>query len=101
VRYVPPEEKAEPEPPKPPRGPVRRLTSAQRQQYRGRPSWNGKPKRDWDGLELPTAQQVTHELPLCWAFEPWGRATDTADSGVAAQGGSTNDELPPEREGRQ
>jgi hypothetical protein len=53
VLYVPVAEKARPEPPKPPRKPARRLTPAQRKQYRGRPSWNGKPKRDWDGPELP------------------------------------------------
>jgi hypothetical protein len=53
VRYVPTEEKGKPEPPKPPRKPARRLTLAQRKLYAGRPIWNGKPKRDWDGPELP------------------------------------------------
>jgi hypothetical protein len=54
VRYVPADEKAEPEPPKPPRKPSRRLTAAEREQYKGRPSWNDKPKRDWAGPDLPT-----------------------------------------------
>jgi hypothetical protein len=53
VRHEPGEEKAKPEPPKPPRKPSRRLSAAERAQTAGRPSWNGKPKRDWDGPELP------------------------------------------------
>jgi hypothetical protein len=53
VRYVPADEKAHPEPPKPPRKPSRRLTASQRAHYKGRPSWNGQPKRDWDGPDLP------------------------------------------------
>jgi hypothetical protein len=53
VRHVPPQEKRRPEPPKPARKPARRLTPAQKQRYAGRPSWNGRPKRDWDGPELP------------------------------------------------
>jgi hypothetical protein len=72
VRFVPPEEKARPEPPKPPRKPARRLTPAQRRQFRGRPSWNGKPKRDWDGYELPPPGSVPDATPLEWelgAFE--------------------------------
>ncbi len=53
VRYVPDDEKALPEPPKKPAKPARRLTPAQRRQYAGKPSWNGRPKRDWDGPDLP------------------------------------------------
>jgi hypothetical protein len=53
VQHVPPEEKAQPEPPKPPRKPSRRLSASERARYRGVPSWNGKPKRDWAGIELP------------------------------------------------
>jgi hypothetical protein len=53
VRYVPQEEKARPEPPKPPRRPTRRLSERERAIYAGKPSWNGKPKRGWDGPELP------------------------------------------------
>ena len=53
VRAVPPEEKAKPEPPKAARKPARRLTAAQRRLYAGRPSWNGQPKRDWEGPDLP------------------------------------------------
>ena len=53
VRYVPAEEKAQPEPPKKPRKPAKRLTAAERARTKGQPSWNGQPKRDWDGPELP------------------------------------------------
>jgi hypothetical protein len=53
VRHLPPEIKAEPEPPKPPRKPSRRLSAAERERYKGVPSWNGKPKRDWDGPDVP------------------------------------------------
>jgi len=53
VRYTPPEEKARPEPPKPPRKPSRRLSAAERAKTVGRPSWNGQPKRDWVGPDLP------------------------------------------------
>jgi hypothetical protein len=49
VRYTPAEEKARPEPPKPPR----RLSAAERAKTAGRPSWNGQPKRDWAGPDLP------------------------------------------------
>jgi hypothetical protein len=59
VRYVPPAVKAAPEPPKPPRQPTRRLTPAERAANRGRgPSWNGQPKRDWEGPILPPARDV-------------------------------------------
>ena len=65
VRYVPAAEKQQPEPPKKPRAPSRRLSAAQRQASRGRPSWNGLPKRDWDGPDLPPAPSRAHvaELP--------------------------------------
>jgi hypothetical protein len=53
VRHEPAEEKAKLEPPKPPRKPSRRLSAAERAQTAGRPSWNGKPKRDWNGPDLP------------------------------------------------
>ena len=53
VRYTPAEEKSKSEPPKPPRKPSRRLTAAERAKTAGRPSWNGQPKRDWSGPELP------------------------------------------------
>ena len=53
VQHVPAEEKAQPEPPKPPRKPSRRLSPEERVRTKGRPSWNGQPKRDWDGPDLP------------------------------------------------
>ncbi len=65
VRYTPADEKAKPEPPKPPRKPSRRLTPEQRAFYQGRPSWNGKPKRDWNGPDLPP--QGYADLPPSWA----------------------------------
>jgi hypothetical protein len=57
VRYTPAEEKARPEPPKPPRKHSRRLTAAERAKTAGRPSWNGQPKRDCTGPELPPRAQ--------------------------------------------
>ena len=59
VRYVPDDEKAKPEPPKKAAKPARRLSPAQRKLYAGRPSWNGKPKRDWDGPDLPARPEAT------------------------------------------
>jgi hypothetical protein len=53
VQCMPLEEKRRPEPPKPARKPSKRLTQRQRELYAGKPSWNGKPKRDWDGPTLP------------------------------------------------
>jgi hypothetical protein len=53
VRHEPPGEKARAEPPKPPRKPSRRLSTAERASTAGRPSWNGQPKRDWEGPDLP------------------------------------------------
>lgn len=53
IRYVPMDEKQRPEPPKPPRKPSRRLSAVEKERAHGRPSWNGKPKRDWDGPDLP------------------------------------------------
>src|SRR5262249_42253210 len=53
VQFVPPDEKIRPEPPKQPRKPSRHLSSAQRQVYQGKPSWNHQPKRDGHGPELP------------------------------------------------
>ena len=52
VRLTPGEEKARPEPPKPARKPSRRLSAAQKARLTG-PSWNGQPKRDWGGPDLP------------------------------------------------
>jgi hypothetical protein len=55
VQCVPPEVKQEAEPPKKPKKPARRLSPAQRTVYKGKPSWNHQPKRDWDGPDLPPA----------------------------------------------
>jgi hypothetical protein len=64
VQCVPPEEKTRLEPPKPPRKPARKLSPAQRSVYKGRPSWNHQPKRDWAGPELPpTVSADPHESP--------------------------------------
>ena len=59
VRCVSPEEKQQSEPPKPPAKPARRLSPGEKQRYAGRPSWNHKPKRDWDGPELPEGADHT------------------------------------------
>ncbi len=53
VRHVPSEEKRKAELPKKARKPSRRLSERERAIYKGKPSWNGKPMRDWDGPELP------------------------------------------------
>jgi len=53
VRHLPLEEKRRPEPPKKPRKPAKRLSPRQREMYAGKPSWNGKPKRDWEGPTIP------------------------------------------------
>ena len=37
-----------------------RLSANQRRLYEGRPSWNGKTKRDWAGLDLP---ELKWEMP--------------------------------------
>jgi hypothetical protein len=55
IQHVPNELKERAEPPKPPRRPSRRLSAAQRAQQKG-PSWNGQPKHDWDGPNLPPSQ---------------------------------------------
>jgi hypothetical protein len=55
VLHVPAQEKGASEPPPKPRLPSRRLSRAQRAVYAGKPSWNGKPKRGWDGPNLPPA----------------------------------------------
>ncbi len=65
VRYTPQDEKGKPEPPRPPAKPARRLSPAQRKQYAGRPSWNGKPKRDWDGPDVPPHEY--YPQPPLWA----------------------------------
>jgi hypothetical protein len=59
VQHVPADEKARPEPP---RTPSRRLSAEVRAKIKGRPSWNGQPKRDWAGPELP---------PRASGREPW------------------------------
>jgi len=53
VRTTPLEEKRHPEPAKPARKPAKRLTPRQRAIYQGKPSWNSKSKRDWDGPNIP------------------------------------------------
>ncbi len=53
VRHVPGAEKRKAEPPKKPRRPSRRLSERERAIYKGKPSWNGKPMRGWEGPELP------------------------------------------------
>ncbi len=53
VRYVPLEEKRTPEPPKPARALRRRLSAVEKERAHGRPSWNGQPKRGWEGPDLP------------------------------------------------
>jgi len=53
VQHVPTEEKARPEPPKKSRAPRRRLTPKERERNKGKPSWNGQPKRVWSGIQLP------------------------------------------------
>ena len=67
VRYTPTDEKARPEPARPPRKPSKRLTPEQRAFYQGRPSWNGKPKRDWNGPDLPPAGFA--DVPPSWASD--------------------------------
>jgi hypothetical protein len=51
---------AKPEPPRMPAIAARRLTPAKRRQYAGKPTWNGKPKRDWEGPELPPRPDAAH-----------------------------------------
>ncbi len=63
VRHEPAEEKQKPEPPKKPRKPSRRLSAAERAKTAGRPSWNGQPKRDWDGPDLPPRKPRTPRPP--------------------------------------
>jgi hypothetical protein len=53
VRYTPLGERRRPEPPKKPRRSPRRLSERERAIYKGKPSWNGKPMRGWEGPELP------------------------------------------------
>jgi hypothetical protein len=66
VCFVPPDEKARGEPvrPKRVRPPRQRRTPAERAANRGKgPSWNGKPKRDWDGLDLPPREAREAPFP--------------------------------------
>ncbi len=53
IAHVPSVEKVRPEPPKPPRRPAQRLSADEKARTKGRPSWNGQPKRDWTGPEVP------------------------------------------------
>jgi hypothetical protein len=62
VRHVPPDEKTRAEPPKKPARPARRLSLGEKQRYAGRPSWNHRPKRDWEGPDLPVLPGLP-ELP--------------------------------------
>jgi hypothetical protein len=47
--------KQEPESPAKPRKPSPKLSPAQKMVYKGKPSWNHQPKRDWDGLDVAPA----------------------------------------------
>jgi hypothetical protein len=58
VLHVLPDEKAMPEPPRKPAKPSRRLSAAEKRRFAGRPSWNHRPKRDWDGPDLPPSRLV-------------------------------------------
>jgi hypothetical protein len=53
VQFVPTEAKDQSEPPKKPRKPSRKLSPAQKTVYKGKPSWNHQPKRDWAGPDVP------------------------------------------------
>jgi len=90
VQHVPPDEKQRPEPPREPKKPARRLSPAQRRVYKGRPSWNGLPKRDWDGPDLPpdyaTLAQPSEEVHREAAREPAG-----GDLGDALTGAPSGD----------
>lgn len=74
VRYVPDDKKALPEPPRPARKPSRRLTERERKLYAGKPSWNGKQKRDWTGPDLRTRHWDVPD-----AFQDPTEPTDTDD----------------------
>ena len=76
VRHVPPDEKQRVEPPKKPRKPSRRLSPAQKRQLHG-PSWNGQPKRDWDGPDLPPVP----DLPPPTQPEPMNVPADGSATG--------------------
>jgi hypothetical protein len=84
VQCVPPEVKQEAVPPKQPRKPARKLSPAQKTVYRGKPSWNHQPKRDWDGPDLaPAPQAADPASALGWDHgELAGRV---APPGVVAQ----------------
>jgi hypothetical protein len=53
IRHVPLEEKQLPEPPLKPRKYTKKLTPRQKEIYKGKPSWNSRPMRDWEGPQLP------------------------------------------------
>jgi hypothetical protein len=72
VLNLPADEKAQPEPPKKPRSPSRRLSPAQRKALAGKPSWNYTPKRGWDGPDLPPSG--------------WRQADSAADSADPKRG---------------
>jgi hypothetical protein len=89
VRFVPPDEKALPEPPPKPRKPSRRLSPAQRTVYKGKPSWNYQSKRDWDGPDLPPAPVHT---PSTLGWDLGELAGRVAPPGMIAQPAADADE---------
>lgn len=74
VLYTPAREKDRAEPPRRPAKPARRLSQAERKRYKGRPSWNGKPKRDWDGPDLPPPSVSSLQTP------PYADSAESTDS---------------------
>jgi hypothetical protein len=82
VQFVPPEEKAKVEPPKKPKQPARRLSPAQRTVYKGRPSWNGMPKRDWESPDLPPAPG-SPPTPSATGWDPGDLGASGESRGVA------------------
>ena len=88
VRHVPPEEKQQPEPSKKPARPARRLSPGEKQRYAGRPSWNHRPKRDWDGPELPPAASPAASHPLS---APNATRVEEAKEGTTADEDSKED----------
>ena len=53
VRYTPAEEKAQPSHPSRHASPHAAYLPLNEPRQQGRPSWNGQPKRDWAGPDLP------------------------------------------------
>ena len=96
VQFVSPDVKQQAEPPKKPRKPSRKLSPAQKTVYKGKPSWNHQPKRDWDGPDLAPAPSLPSPLSaLGWYLgELAGRI---APPGVVAQPATDGDEQRAER----